>query len=257
MAEERDFLMDVGYELPDNAPKQVEGESREYYRHPPGTYLGFIGKITAKFKDPAGKRCESDEPGATFSHYILTLWIRKFLGNAQDPVGQQLITEDLKLPARPVAELHFPVVLFNEPARLWSNKLMFDKWKIPGHDKYDIIKVSPSNPANKITNYNGFPAYYGLPCKFTLTFKAESEKQARYIDGGVEILDYNARIPLDRLKQFEAEVDALIEKERAEREAERAASRSGGYVTPEAPNTDFNDFGSVPDVPSSLDDFIK
>jgi len=256
MAEERDFMMDIGYELPSNAPKQVEGESREYYRHPPGTYLGFIGKITAKFKDPSGKRCEADDTGATFSHYILNLWIRKFLGNAQDPVGQQVITDDLKIPDRPISELYFPVVLFNEPTRLWSNKLMFDKWKIPGHDKYSIIQASPNNPANKITNYNGFPAFYGLPCKFSLTFKADSEKQARYIDGGVEILDYNARIPLDKLKEFEVGIETLVEHERAQREAERAASRQGGYVTPTAPQTNFDEY-NVPDVPNTLDDFIS
>ena len=127
MAEDRDFLAEVGYDLPDLAPKQVEGEVREYYRHPAGTYLGFVGKIVAKFKDQQGKRCEPDEPGAVFSHYILNLWIKKFLGNAQTPTGEQMITDALKIPDRPLQEIYFPIVLFPDPKRQWSSKLMFDK----------------------------------------------------------------------------------------------------------------------------------
>jgi hypothetical protein len=90
-----------------------------------------------------------------------------------------------------------------------------------------------------------------------LTFKLSEGKSAddagRYIDGDIEIMDYAKRIPVDKLTVFYKEVDAKFEKERAEKEANRARTE-GSYKREEAPDTDFDALNSDS---NDLDAFIK
>lgn len=244
------------FETPQGVPDKVEGEARDYYRHPTGTYLGFVGKPIHKFVDSAGKYVEASEPGAVYKNSTIQLWITKFLGNTENPVGEVIISPELKLPDRPIAECYFPIAIMPDPKRQWSYALMFKNWKIPGHAKYDIIQASPTNPANKVTFINGFPAYQGLPVKFTLTYKPEegksSQDKARYVEGEVEILDYKQRIPMEKLTEFYKQVEARFEKEREERKARNA--ESGTYNRDAVPDTNYDALANAGD---DLESFMK
>ncbi len=244
------------FDMPQGVPDKVEGEARQYYRHPVGTYLGFVGKTVHKFVNAEGKYVEASEPGAVYKNSMLQLWISKFLGGSENPVGEVIITPDLKIPDRPMQECYFPVSLTTDPKWLWKMVNSFKNWKIPGHQKFDVIQPSQTNPANKVMHLASFPAYQGLPVKFTLVFKAEegksSEDKSRYVDGDIEIIDYGKRIPKDALVEFYKQADERFAKEKAEREARRA--QEGGYSREEAPSTDFD---ALSNAGNDLDDFLK
>ena len=105
--------------------------------------------------------------------------------------------------------------------------------------------------ATKVVNYSGFPAYYGLPIKFALTYKPESEKQSRYIDGKIEIGELTKRIPFEKLQAFELAVESKVKAEQSERASKKDTVC---YRTP--PDTNF-DLLNVSDSDDSLDDFLK
>lgn len=256
MAKEKDFDADIGmdYELPEGAPEQGEYEEFQFYRHPAGIYIGFIGKLHSKFKDGKGKACDSNMPGANFDHFQLPLWILKFLGSSTNPKSEDIITitdGNLILADRSVFEMYYGAYISTDPKRLWGYTKMFEDFKIPGHPKYNIIQQSGKNMATKVMNYSGFPAYYGLQCKFALTYKPKSEKQTRYIDGKIEILDFTKRIPSDKLKLFEEAVDLKVKSEQKER-----AKQQDTYTPPEPAEPNFDLTGSE-DMDSDLDGFIK
>lgn len=247
-----DFYETLGYEMPEDTPKQVEAEGFQYYRHPMGLYMGFVGKLIAKYKDSEGHRCESEAIDAKFSHYSIPLWITKALGNLEHPSDEVLIHPDtLLLPAKPITEIYFPIFISVEPKNQWTLKKMFENWSIPGHDKYNIIVPSTANPANTVTNFAGFPAYYGLSVKFYLT--AKDPTKSRYIDGVADIISYEKRIPMEKLQTFEEAISSRVEQERIERQAE--SGTSSGYQPEKAPETNFDALGDSED--KDIDAFLK
>jgi len=247
-----DFFDTLGYEIPEDTPKNVEAEGFQYYRHPMGLYMGFVGKIIAKYKDSEGHRCEREAIDAKFNNYSLPIWIIKSLGNLENPLDETLIhPETLTLPPRPTAEIYFPIFISATPKDQWTLKKMFENWKIPGHNKYDIIAPSPANPANTMTSFASFPAYYGLSVKFFLT--AKDPAKSRYVDGGIEIISYEKRIPMETLKIFEEAVNDKLEKERKDRQAQ--SGNNSSYQPEDAPKTDFDSLGGNED--ETVNDFLK
>ena len=118
-----DFDADIGttYQLPDNAPKQGEFEQFQYYQHPAGLYIGFVGKLNSKFKGADGKPIAPDMPGAVFDHFQEALWILKYLGSVTNPKTEEIITVDkdggLILPDRPLAECYYGLYISTDPKR--------------------------------------------------------------------------------------------------------------------------------------------
>lgn len=246
-----DFMDTLGYELPEDARQEVEAEGFQYYRHPIGLYMGFIGKITPKYKDAEGNKCEQETAGAVLAHYMLALWITKSLGGLEHPTDEVIIhPETLALPNRPLAETYFGQFLTRVPADQWKFRKMFESWRIPEHEKYNIIRPAANNPANIVTSFASFPAYYGLPIKFHLTAKDPSK--GRYIDGEISIMSYEKRLPMEKLKAFEEIVDAKVAAERVEREANRS---NDDYQSAPAPQTDFDSMGG--DEDDAVDNFLK
>lgn len=256
MAKNFDDDIGVPYELPTGAPKQGEFEQFQYYQHPAGLYIGFVGKLNSKFKGADGKPIASDMPGAVFDHYQLTLWLTKFLGSTTNPKSEEIITTsptgNLLLPSRPTAECYYGLYISTDPKRAWSMAKTFEDWRIPGHAKYNIIQQSGKNMATKVINYNGFPAFYGLGIKFALTYKPESEKQSRYIDGKIDFIDMTKRIPFEKLQEFESAVEIKVKAEQSER-----ASKKNTYEAPPPADTDFDLLATAEDSDNSLDDFLK
>jgi hypothetical protein len=245
------------FETPRGVIDRVEGEARQFYRHPAGTYIGFVGKTVHKFVDTEGKFVEANEPGAIYKNSTVQIWLSKFLGNTENPVGDVIVTSELKLPDRPMQECYYPIALSDDPKWFWKMGNMFKSWKIPGHEKYTIIQPSKTNPSNKVMHKLAFPAYQGLPVKFTLTFKLSEGKSAddvgRYVEGEIEIMDYAKRISVEKLMAFYKEVDARFDKEKAEKAANRARTE-GAYEREAAPNTDFDALDSNS---NDLDSFMK
>lgn len=253
MSEERDFYADAGgagYELPEDIPESKEFTEFEYYKHPAGMYVGFVGKLNPKYKDGEGKGCPKETPGALLSHFMLPFWTKQFLGSTSQPVQDKIISEELVLPDRELHECYYNMYLTRDDKRLWSLKKTFLNWKIPGHPQYDIV-VKGTTPGSKKINYKAFPAYYGLPVKFGLTFNPKSEKQSRYVDGEIMFLDMANRIPREKMQEFEKAVNIKLAKEREEREAR---GKDSGYKPETAPETDFDNMASSDS--NDLDDFL-
>lgn len=232
-----DFLSYCGYELPDDLPTQVEVQQQGYYQHPAGTYQGFIGRIVPKYKNLEGKNCSKEEVGASMSHLTLRIYLQKFLGTTQAPVNQELLNDALTIPeGKTSSELYFPVNVSFNPSEAWRSIKQFEKFELPNAPESKIIQISPVNPMAKIIIPKNFPKYYGMKVNFDITFKAGSEKQSRYIDGNIQLIQQ--RLPMERLQEFEKEFEQKIE---AEIEARKAERNNPSYVPPTT------DFGAILD----------
>jgi len=252
MSKVNNFEVDLGYTLPDTAPSSANIEERAFYQHAAGNYVGFIGRLNAKYKDANGKRCNADTPGATFSHYMLPIWLTQFLGTPDAPTKEdilKLVDDNILIPNRATRELYFNIYIPNDPKRLWTLKIMFGKWQFPEHPQYNIIVPNPSNPAANMVNFKGFPAYYGLPVNFNITFKADSEKKTRYIDSHIIVIDYTARLKKEILEKFENDINLKV---KAEMDA-RNNNNSNEYAPPPPPEPNFD---SMADVEDGLDEFL-
>lgn len=255
---ERDFMADAGgYDIPQNIPKTTEGASFQYYQHPRGINDGFIGKLNAKYKDANGKACTQDAVGAQFSHFSLPLWIQIHRGTSSAPMERMLIKPNLELVDDvPVSELYFPLWLpVTKPSnwddkmwgtRVWSIQNMFAKLKVKEMPQYDVVKEI-NGGLKKITDYEALAKWYGIPVRFYIDYKEDSQKQTRYI---TELNFINLdRLPKDALTAFEARIDAKVDSERREREAKKDS------YTADTPDVNTNDL--LNDDAGELSDFLQ
>ena len=241
---ENDFYDSLDIQLPPDAPQQTESESRSYYKHPVGTYTGFVGRLTAKYRDPNDKPCEPTDVGARFHHYILPLWIKKYLGSNDIPTMKQVITDGLTLPNLPIQEMYFPLLITTDPERGWQYHKIFDSWKMVNRPELTVIKANPANPSKKSVDYKALAQYLGTPIRWVLVTsvsKKTLKESSPYIDSLV--IESFDRPPYKLFEAMEASVKSKVEEERAKRSADREGG-SGGYVQQEAPAADFSDLGS-------------
>ena len=230
-----DFYEDLGYQLPEGIG-EVKAESFDYYNHPPGIYHGFIGRLTAKFKDMEGKKCGADVAGAKISHFILTLWITDYLGTAGKPERRPNITvvdDKAIIPSgiNQVAELYFGLMISYEAKDQWKVHKQFQEFAIPGHDGLRIIKVDPSKPGTKVTNFQAFPFYYGMPVEFTLD---SGKKTGSTYLSEIKLLKSD-KLPNAVVAGLEEDFNAILERERAARK-----QNQDGQVAP-PPSVDVGD----------------
>lgn len=220
--QENDFYNAVGYELPPDVPKEIVSEGIEYYKHPAGIYIGFIGRLTAKYKDINGQRCDADLPGAKFDHYGLTRWIIRQLGTVSEPNAREVLGNELVIPdGMQVAELYFPEYISVEPKQQWSLHKKFANFHIPGHPNLDIVKADVNKPSLKVTNFAAFPSYYGQVIKWNIVV---SKKDNPYIEETSLIA--SERISTEKIIELEHKVTEIIEQQRVEREAKRNSEYS-------------------------------
>jgi hypothetical protein len=225
-----EFWNEMGIELPNDAPQSVETTNQSYYKHPIGTYTAFIGRLTAKYKDSEGKRCEPTDVGASFSHFILPLWIKKFMGSNAQPTIEQLITDKLELPNRPITECYFPIVIMaNDKKRMWQYHRMFESFKVIDKPELTVVKSNPANPQKKSMDFKALATYVGIPVKFVLD-NSKSKKGNAYLDS--LMIESLSRPPIETLKGFELAVNTKVEAERQSRQKEDT------YVPPQAPSFD-------------------
>ena len=232
MSEERNFIEDVGgYELPEDVPQQVEGESFDYYRHPAGIYLGAAGRLKLKYKDANDKTCGSSDIGARLVPGVLPLWIFEYLGTNTAPQTKMIISKDLVIPPSfTIPEVYYPQMISFDPKDQWKNAKLFGGWK--ADNLPPIISPKPSKPSIKVTNFQAFPAYYGIQVKWLLV---TNDRGSVYVDGGIQ-LQKLPRVPADKMTLLENMAD-----KRAKEEWE--ARRQSDTPTQEASETDWDVFG--------------
>ena len=246
-----DFYSELNIELPNDAPPSTESDSRTYYKHPIGTYVGFVGRLTAKYRDVNDKQCEPGDAGARFNHYIQPLWIKKYLGSNEEPKMIQYITDDLRLPNVPLAETYYPLLISVDPERGWAYHKMFDSWKMVNRPDLTVVKANPANPSKKIMDYKALAQYLGVPIKWTLVTsvsKKTGKESSPYIDS--LIIESFDRVPYPLFTALETAVKNKVDDERAKRQMEK---NGDGYTIPDAPPADFSDLN----VGNELEDFLS
>lgn len=233
--ENKDFFKDMGYELPPET-SDVKSDSFEYYRHPAGVYQGVFGKLTAKYKDGEGKKCDSTALGASLSHFTAALWIIKYLGILNKPENKPVLMykEDKFIipPDTQPAELYFPLMISYNPKDQWKVQKLFEKFTIPGHEHLRLVKLNPVKPTEKSTNFPAFPAYYGVPIKFTIDLG--QQKGSPYCSS-IQMLD-TPRYNPEAIATLEKEIEQIIEMEKAKRQNQQQE-----YSAPPPPEADLND----------------
>lgn len=228
-----DFYEDAGYAMPPEAG-EVKSDSFEYYKHPAGIYRGVFGKLTAKYKDSNGKKCEGADVGAKLTHFTAALWILEYKGKVNAPESKPMIAfvnNSFALPTgvQP-AEVYFPLMVSYDPKDQWKVQKLFESFAIPGHDNLRLVKLNPSKPTEKITNFQAFPSYYGMPIEWIIDLGAQ--KGSPYCSS-IKML-VTPRYPQEAIATMEKEVEHIIELERAKHKE----SQSNSYTAPPPPSTD-------------------
>jgi hypothetical protein len=233
------FDEEMGIELPDGVPQQVESTTNEYYKHPIGVYSGFAGRLTAKYKDSDGKRCEPTDVGASFSHFIFPLWIKKFMGSNAEPTMLQYITDQLILPNRPIVECYFPIVIMaNDPKRMWQYHRMFESFRIIDRPELTVVKANPADSKKKTMDFKALATYLGVSIKWVLD-NSKSKKGNAYLDS--LLIESFDRPPAELFKKFETAVEQKVKAEREARQHEDT------YSPPPAPSFDEDEINNFID----------
>lgn len=209
----KDFYEALGYALPDEVG-EVKSEGFEYYRHPVGIYTGLFGKLTAKYKDLNGDKCEPTTPGSYISHFIAQILITKFLGTSSAPENKSIIAPNSKgefsLPSvNQAGELYYPLLISYDAKNQWKVHRLFEKFLIPGTE-FRIVKQNPSKPTEKITDFRAFPAFYGCPVKFII--EAGKKTGSPYCSN-IELGDLSQRVGPEEMNKLELMIDKLIQRE--------------------------------------------
>jgi len=231
---ENDFYEQVGYELPPDAPRDTVSEGTEYYKHPAGIYVGFVGRLITKYKDVNDKACVAGVAGAKFSHYQLVRWIQRYLGTPAEPLLKDVLGNDLQVPDVKFPELYFGEYLSAESKDQWSIAKKFENFKIAGYPKYDIIQPDSQKPSLKRTIWGAFPAYYGMIIKWEM---AIGEKKGNSYVVSTSLVNAE-RIPTAKILELEQKVADMIERERQQREMNK--QQNDNYTPPPPPEADVN-----------------
>ncbi|MHB8362886.1 MAG: hypothetical protein ACYDBX_04685 [Patescibacteria group bacterium] len=229
--------------LPNGIPEKMEARTVEYYKTPAGIYMAIIGRLQPKYKDINGKSCEEGTEGAVFSHCTIPWWLVEYLGTPSEPKHETILGMSLKLPDRKIAELYYPLYVSWNPDDQWKNVNTFQNFELKDDKDSKVIIPNPAKPSMKIVNFKALPKYYGMPIRFAVT---TSKAGNPYLDTkNYPITIINDRISLEKMKVFEEEVNMKIQKERAEREADKQQTE----YTPPA-DTQFEET-------NDLDGFLK
>ena len=234
-----DFYSTLGYELPSNIVDAVAGEaSFQFYKHKAGFYKGFVGKLVPRYKDMEGKKCESTIPGATLSHFNLTLWLVKYLGTADRPEEVQILNPDLTIPEGDLRKFYVSHVISILPKDQWRNHRTFDTFMIPNHENSKIVQPNPADPSTKVTLFKNFPFYYGLPVNLTIE---ESTKRAdSTFVTSVTITDYSKRVPKDLMQSLEQQYETRLQIEMEERKSRNNSTPEVAYNVVDPSSVDFD-----------------
>lgn len=244
MSEETFDLLGKGWE---DVPDQVEAEAPLYYKVPAGIYVVAFGRLTPKYQDINKKPCEPGTPGSIFTHATVPLWLIESHGTPELPKNETILGSKLVIPdGKKVNELYYNLFISWDKKDQWRNIKLFDSFEIKGNPNAKMVINNP-NGQGKVVRLKSLSYYYGRLAQINLMW---SEKEFVFIDtknSTVKLLDHSIR-PEDMM-EFEAKINAKVEKERAERQAQQSSSNEGGSYTP--PATDFNEDAS------DLDSFLN
>lgn len=211
------------FDIPESV-KEVKSDDG-FYKHPLGVYVGKLGSPELRYIGPDGKKCKADDVGAVPARIILKIYLTKYLGEQDAPQSIRLLGEDLSIPKdRTSFELYYPDTMSLEQRFQWAVIKKFEKFIIPDINDSHIIKEN-------VVRYGKIRLYYGLEVKFILT---QNAKGFRYIDE-IALTD-SARVPINLMKEFEADFAEL-------QKQERLASS--------------NDSANIPQPDASIDDILS
>ena len=225
--------------LPDGVPAEIPAESQyQYYKVPQGLYDIVFGKLNYKYKDLNNKPCDAGVPGAQFRNMAISpLWLLQYDGTAQIPNKKVILGKNLTIPANPVAELYYPHIISWEPKRQWINIKLFENFEIKGISQSKVVTLNPAKPTGKIMNFGALKYFYGSIATINIIWTGENDKYVN-IDDKYGIKLTGERIPLEKMKQFEVEIDAKLQLERAS----RAEAKSNSYTPPTEDDSELSDF---------------
>lgn len=226
----------------DDIPNEVEADVPQYYKVPAGIYVVAFGRMTPKFKDINGKPCDQGAVGSTFSHATIPLWLIENHGTASNPVKESILGSQLTIPSdKKVSELYYNLFISWEKNDQWKNVNLFKDFKIQGVPNSEVVIPNPSGQG-KVCRLKSLQFYYGNLMQISILW---SDKGNPYIDTkeyGVKLLP--TKIPMEKMQEFEANINAKVEKERSERQK----NNESGYTPPAE---EFNEDAG------SLDDFLN
>lgn len=236
-----DFNSVIGY--PDGVPDQVESTSFEYYKVPRGLYDVVIGKMRFLYQDINGKKCTADEPTAVFKgQATIPFWLLEWDGTADIPQKQNILGLSLQIPAnKPVNELYFPNFLSWKPEDQWKNLKAYADFHIEGIPESKVVIINPSKPTSKTVNFKALAKYYyGMKAKINVLWSA---KDNPFLDTTYGIKLTGERMPLEKMTQFEVEIESKLAREKEERQQQQNQNKPSEYTPPaDVEDTDFDSF---------------
>ena len=239
---EFDKLLQEDYNLDIESPIKNTGTAFERFKHIAGDYRGIFGKVKVYYKDMDGERCEKDGVGAEREFAMGDIIITK----SPDEHG---LNAELKIPADASygSLIYKQYITFKEDEQ-WKSKVLFEEFSIVENaPKMDVVKYGESfnsDPTDFSIDLSQLTYYLGMPVTFTI---AESKKGNAYITG---LFLANKSLTVDvfqkRVKFMDslyADLDALLEKEKDERDAKK-----DNQSDEEMPTTESSDIASADEI---------
>ena len=213
---EFDDLVTGGYDIPDNAPDEVQNQAAEFYKHVKGRREGICGRIEFKFKNANNDKCEAVDPGARCTGYNLKIYILK-------ENGEQILSPDLSIPngLDNIFRAYYSLYMSANPKDQWQIVSKFNEWILPNHKETAIVDVKPGD-AQQSVYPKRFKYFYGLPVIFNIAIG--KQKGNPYVDN-IELGDVSKRVPIEIMQRLEKDIQAAIDANKKSKNAEPEVQR--------------------------------
>lgn len=200
-----ELIQKEGFEVPSII---IEGTSDfEYFKHVPGAYEGRLGKLTIKYVDLDGKKCDANAPGAKPKHGTLDIFV------TASPDGHGF-SEDLT--NKKYGEILYKQYIPLEPERQWQNKNLFNLFKI------EKIQIVEGDDKNFKVNLGNLVYFIGRTVAFELATsdKGNVYMKSLFLTDKASFTEEKFRKDFELVKEWYKKADALLESEKIKKEDE-------------------------------------
>lgn len=195
-----ELIQKEGFEVPSII---IEGTSDfEYYKHVPGAYEGRLGKLTIKYVDLDGKKCDANAPGAKPKHGTLDIFI------TASPDGHKF-SEDLT--GKRYGEIIYKQYIPLEPERQWQNKNLFNLFRI---DNVQVVE-NPDDKNFKV-NLGNLIYFIGRTVAFELAVsdKGNTFLKSLFLTDKSPLTEEKLKKDFELIKKWYELADSLLEAEK-------------------------------------------
>lgn len=194
-----ELLRTEGFETPEVLVTNT-GESFQYFKHLPGVYEGYLGRLNIIYKNLDGEKCEPSTPGAKPAYGMLDIFIdsspdgHSFFKKADPSYGESVFKQYVTL----------------DPERQWQNKQLFSTFNLP-----NITVIENPNATDFKVNLKNLAFFVGRPVTFELVQSAKGNIFLRnlFLTDKTQLDEKKLTEALTQVKEWYTKLEQIKEKE--------------------------------------------